>query len=394
MSFVNTSTLYNEYTTINDRSLFNYEITKMAIEDDYLHIEGWGLVNRNQNLKDISTHKFTVFLESASDHKYYNTELINHDLSEIMIDRRYSSCKPNETNNSRCNYSYKNVGFKTSINLTSLKEGHSYHLYIGIHTKQTNLKLRSPLFYFEEKSLQKKYNDREIHINSNFNLSQFSVYHDALVATPKPNISSPSNQINLGTNCSLGYNNRAYHEPNTLYQNILGKEMYLGLVSYYKVLVKDLGCNNLRRRVGEGSHQSSQFIYVPGTFVTFLGKPLSIDVISIAAPIISANDVEIDQYTLFNPYSYAKAYDVIDKDISNKINVYINNVNTKIPGIYDACYSVKNSKNRSSNLCIRVKVNKINTRIRYINKQSITDAHLSLWKESQLYNFLYTALSK
>lgn len=366
----------------------------MTIIDDHLYIEGWGLVNKNQSLRDSSTHEFTLFLESAKDKKSYKTELINHDLSEIMIDRRYSSCKTNEITNDRCNYIYKNVGFKTNINLESLNQDHSYQLFLGIHTKQTNLKLKSPLFYFEEKSLQKNYNDREIHINADFKLSQFKVYHDALVATPQPSISSTSNQINLGPNCSSSYNNRAYHQPNTLYQNILGKEMYLGLVSYYKVKVVDFGCNNLRRRVGEGTHQSNEIVFVPGTFVTFQGKPLSIDVVSIAAPVISANDIEIDQYSHFNPFLYAKAYDVVDKDITDRMSVYKNTVNTTIPGNYETCYSVENGKNRMTHLCIKVKVNKIRTRIRYINEKSLLNAKLSLWKDNQLYNLLYKALSK
>ena len=394
MSLQGNSIIFNSHNTVNDRSLFNYEITKMAVIDDLLLIEGWGLINKNQNLLGPSTHEFTLFLESTKENFFYNTELINYDLSEIMTDRRYSSCSQNEINNSRCNYTYKNVGFKTQIDLSLLSVDQSYQLFLGVHTKQTNLKLRSPLFYFEEASIEKKYEDKEIKIDSSFQLSQFMVYHDALVATPNPSISSTSNQINLGGNCSPGYNNRAYHQINTKYKNILGKEMYLNLVSYYKVKVRDLGCNDLRRRVGEGTSYTDQIIYVPGTFVTFQGKPLSIDVVSISKPIISASDVEIDQYSKYNPYSNVEAYDVIDKNLTNKILVYNNSVDTNVPGIYNTCYSVKNSKNRTANLCIKVNVKKIKTRIRYINNQSLFDAKLFLWKDSQLYTFLYNALIK
>ena len=135
-------------------------------------------------------------------------------------------------------------------------------------------------------------------------------------------------------------------------------------------------------------------IYVPGTFVTFKGKSLSIDVISIAAPLITASDVEIDQYTQFNPFLYASAYDIVDKNLTNKIIVDKNTVKTKIPGVYDTCYSVSNSKSRTTKLCIKVTVKKIKTRFRYINNDSLSNAKLVLWKETHLYNFLYKALLK
>ena len=77
-------------------------------------------------------------------------------------------------------------------------------------------------------------------------------------------------------------------------------------------------------------------------------------------PVITANDREIDENTEFNPKENVTAYDQEDGDITNKIEVTENTVNSKVPGEYRVTYKIIDSSGETTikTITIRVKENK------------------------------------
>ena len=77
-------------------------------------------------------------------------------------------------------------------------------------------------------------------------------------------------------------------------------------------------------------------------------------------PVINANDKTIDEGSNFNPKTDVTSYDAEDGDLTNKIEVTENTVNTSVPGTYKVTYKVTDSKNESvtKSITITVKENK------------------------------------
>ncbi len=73
-------------------------------------------------------------------------------------------------------------------------------------------------------------------------------------------------------------------------------------------------------------------------------------------PVINAVDTTILQGALFDPLVGVTAVDATDGDITNKISVTNNDVNTNIPGVYHVTYSVTNDANKTTTKTIAVEV--------------------------------------
>nr|WP_242590105.1 immunoglobulin-like domain-containing protein [Enterococcus sp. DIV0849a] len=76
-------------------------------------------------------------------------------------------------------------------------------------------------------------------------------------------------------------------------------------------------------------------------------------------PELKANDIEIYQDDKFDPFDKRiglNAYDKVDGDLTGKIAVVENHVNTAIPGKYKVTYEVKNSVNEVARKTINVTV--------------------------------------
>ncbi|WP_430602376.1 hypothetical protein IGJ02_002714 [Enterococcus sp. DIV0724b] len=85
----------------------------------------------------------------------------------------------------------------------------------------------------------------------------------------------------------------------------------------------------------------------------------TINVTVYAKPELKANDIEIYQDDKFDPFDERiglSAYDEVDGDLTNKITVVENNVDTAIPGKYKVTYEVKNSANKVVRKTINVTV--------------------------------------
>ena len=72
------------------------------------------------------------------------------------------------------------------------------------------------------------------------------------------------------------------------------------------------------------------------------------------APIITANDITLNNGATFNPLNGITAYDAWDGDVTSKIVVTNNKVDTKKAGTYDVVYSVTDSEENTATKTIKV----------------------------------------
>lgn len=85
-------------------------------------------------------------------------------------------------------------------------------------------------------------------------------------------------------------------------------------------------------------------------------KTVKITVIATSTPIINASDKTVKQYIEFNLLENVTAFDSIDGDITNKLQLIDSNLNINEVGTYQLTYSVTNSLNVTTTKTINVEV--------------------------------------
>ena len=382
--------LQSTHQAVNDRSIFNYEILSLEMQDEEISIKGWAFLVDTQNYYGKSTHKITVVLKGKNYYKENETINVNYDLSTEMSAAGERWCSDSNYYSKYCNYVYRNVGFSTRIDLKDLPSDEDYEFYLRFEAFQTRLKYETPLYFTQAKSIDSTSKNKRYVLNTNFSDINFVVFEPRLIVTSSPHHSSSGNAMYGGGFCSTTYGNRLYYQLGTHFSEVFDKKYYNNLITYYKVSIELDQCIDNRRRV-VSSKDRNLFSYIPATHINYIGKPLTLNIMSHEKPRIIADDIVINQYSEFRPLDFAIAYDKMDGDISNLLKVTSNNVNTHIPSDYTTCYSVTNSSGLEDKKCIKVTVTKLPVRIRYINQDSVSDAKLHIWT---FHDFNHTLLQK
>ncbi|WDA67574.1 immunoglobulin-like domain-containing protein [Lactococcus lactis] len=77
---------------------------------------------------------------------------------------------------------------------------------------------------------------------------------------------------------------------------------------------------------------------------------------ALSAPVINASDITLKVGDTFGPKTNVTAHDEVDGDITSKVTVTSNDVDTTKPGVYHVTYHVTNSSGISSDKTITVTV--------------------------------------
>ena len=85
-------------------------------------------------------------------------------------------------------------------------------------------------------------------------------------------------------------------------------------------------------------------------------KTVKVKVKGYPAPVINASDISISQYTEFNERDNVTAIDATDGDLTSKIQITKNTVNTNVLGTYEVTYSVTNANSKTTTKTIKVYV--------------------------------------
>lgn len=111
--------------------------------------------------------------------------------------------------------------------------------------------------------------------------------------------------------------------------------------------------SNVNTKV-EGNYTVTYSVTDSGNLTTT--KTITVKVIPNNKPVINAEDITIKQNSTFNPLNYVTATDVEDKDLTNKVIVKENTVNTKVVGEYKVIYEVTDSDKNTTTKEVKVTV--------------------------------------
>lgn len=106
------------------------------------------------------------------------------------------------------------------------------------------------------------------------------------------------------------------------------------------------------------------------------------------APVINANDIQIQQFTSFNGLEYVSAYDDEDGDLTDKV-LTLNSIDTTLLSDQELCYYVEDSKYLSSTKCIIVSIysyQELMNKVRYVSKNNMfyNESLPSNWTSKQI----------
>lgn len=135
--------------------------------------------------------------------------------------------------------------------------------------------------------------------------------------------------------------------PVTILDEVIGEDID-GNNIWYKIqsdVPIDASRNLVDLSLGEYNFETS-YAYVHSSYIYKEAKE----------PVIMANDVKLNNNSKFDPLNGVSAYDAWDGDVTSKIKVISNDVDTTVGGIYTVTYEVSDSENNKTTKTIKVTV--------------------------------------
>ncbi|WP_228410229.1 DUF5011 domain-containing protein [Erysipelothrix piscisicarius] len=363
---------------IDDRQRVPSELLEVSFDKGELSLSGWAFMRSYINYYGSTTHSFSLNIKGPT-HKVLPLELDSVDLTSIMSYRGNKQCRDNQKRTQSCNHIYQNVGFKGSIPLQELQEG-DYDLTLVIHHKDTEHRVEVPSYLTSMRSLSHYHEGLEYVVDSVFKQGGLTVYYHTLIATATPSPSYEGRVVEYGQTCSSADGNTAFYRKGATFHNIMDVSRYKDLVSYFKVRAKQSGCFDGRQRLVEGNEVT---VHIPSTYVNYTGGRMKLKIRQ-KLPKLDAQPLKIKQYQTYDAFEKVTAFDHRQLNTSNRINISSNNVNERIPGVYQTCYVITDSWKRSARSCRKVILEKIPTYSRYMSENSFSRARLKLWNQIEL----------
>ena len=144
-----------------------------------------------------------------------------------------------------------------------------------------------------------------------------------------------------------------YNTEDAYYSKISGLYTY----TYVPVLSSQVVGNDTWYKVPVSlSTYSNVYGYTLARYSNYIRIDLSTPIVENTQPILYADNKTIQEGDPFNPRDNVSAYDNEDGDLTNKIEVVSNKVNTNVPGTYEVVYKVVDSSNEVTTKTITVTV--------------------------------------
>ena len=144
-----------------------------------------------------------------------------------------------------------------------------------------------------------------------------------------------------------------YNTEDKLYSKISGLYTY----TYVPILSSQKVGNDTWYKVPVSlTTNDNVYGYTLASYSSYIKIDVSSPIIENTKPVIEASDKTIDEQSTFDPKKDVKAYDNEDGDLTSKIEVVSNNVNTKTPGTYEVVYKVLDSSKEVVTKTIKVTV--------------------------------------
>lgn len=144
-----------------------------------------------------------------------------------------------------------------------------------------------------------------------------------------------------------------YNTEDKLYSKISGLYTY----TYVPVLSSQRVGNDTWYKVPVSlSDNNNVYGYTLSSYSNYIRVDLATPIIENTKPVIVAENKTIEEKDSFNPKDKVTAYDNEDGDLTNKIEVVSNKVDTNTPGNYEVVYKVQDSMNEVATKTITVTV--------------------------------------
>ena len=144
-----------------------------------------------------------------------------------------------------------------------------------------------------------------------------------------------------------------YNTEDKLYSKISGLYTY----TYVPVLSSQRVGNDTWYKVPVSlSDNNNVYGYTLASYSNYIRVDLATPIIENTKPVIVAENKTIEEKDSFNPKDKVTAYDNEDGDLTNKIEVVSNKVDTNNPGNYEVVYKVQDSMNEVATKTITVTV--------------------------------------
>ena len=238
--------------------------------------------------------------------------------------------------------------------------GNNFSPRVGISTKDTN--------YYYDSSLQSRTNetllkDRYVIIYAKATLNNKAVaylvtsdyFYNQKHWVKADDIKQTETQygkVTVDTNDNQ-YTWVNYNTEDAYYSKISGLYTY----TYVPVLSKQIVGNDVWYKVPVSlTTNNNVYGYTLAKYSNYIRIDLSTPIVEKNPPVIEAVDKTIYEGETFDPKQNVKAYDNEDGDITNNIEVALNNVDTNKPGTYEVIYKVSDSSNEITTKTIKVTV--------------------------------------
>lgn len=321
------------------KNVLVYEILSIQVDQNYVTIKGWALMNEVQHFVGEKDHSYEIEFRSPGHNFKVSTELTPLSQTSTMRFDGTSRCGNNDLYKPgrSCYYDFENVGFSAKVELSKFKMDSIYTTYLISHSKTAGFSGKIPLYYPIKEDIVKQNQEFEYRVVSKLDDTQLKVNVTTLQARKAPFKSAAI--WYAGPNCAGGYKNRLYFLENTTYYGINSKTIDNNS-SYYSLNAQSAGCINGRGRIKEGSSISP--VWIASNFVDYGGTPLQIKTKIInTAPIITIlNHPIIEIGSKIDPLIYVSAWDLEEGNLTSKIQLITSNLDISKIGQYTLKYEV------------------------------------------------------
>ena len=358
-------------TVVNNRQVLNYELKSIALTKSSIRLSGWAFLMDAQHFKDKNTHDISIIVKGKGETHRFKTKLLSESFTKHMSYNGYRMCADNELNKKHCNYHYNAVGFEVEIPTHKFSYNDNYEFFIEVYGKKVKRRVQSPLYTPLIDVKRVIDGQAQITLTSRFKYEGFKIAYHTLIAMTSAHHTSemPNNRLSTQQSCATQNKNTTYYILGDLFTKI--ESVVLNKITYFKAKVNPARCSSGLQRIKFAS-KGKHTVYVPSTFVTFLGKPLTWKKIYISKEHLSASDIVLNQYDTYDIYQSVSAK--IDNVVHPKPTVVSNTVNTWISGVYQTCYRFG-----KLNACRKVTVKPVKTIMRFVNKSALNLEVFTLW---------------
>ena len=313
---------------------FPFEITNISINDEFIQINGWGMVVNKHHYDSVNSHVYELILYN-SDHKLsYSSKPIYLSQTETMKYLNARQCKQDEYYKKAtvCYYNYDYVGFEFKIPLKDLHIDETYESKLVINSNILGFKEETYVFYPTITPLVQVNDVIRYEVSSNLNETSLNVVNYGVFERIGPSKSSKIRQANSMCDSIHGYNR--YFDKSSTYNYVYDRYLSNN-TTYYKVHTsKTTSCKLGRNVTSEGNDYES---WIASNYVDFEGESMKINIKDInQAPIINIINhptITLDDIETFDFRKYIKSIDYEDGDITNKTTI-TNEVNMSDIGTY------------------------------------------------------------